>query len=215
MHRYRRWLWILTVVSVALLACQPIRLDADEALTLPTDQINVNPCRVTSGHRLGNAPIERQAVPARLDLAGPAEPGERLVITGVVYAADCITPLADTMLEVWQADAAGQYGDLAGTLRTDADGRYELHTVKPGYYAGEANPPPLHIHLRVDHPAASGIETEFFFADDPLVDQDNPTQRQLSVTLEAVTTPEGVVWQGVFPIVLADRQTAELEGMTK
>ena len=205
MSHHRLLPWVVSAALLSLLACQPIRPVTDGATMLPTSQITVTPCRVTAGHRLGNAAIEPQAVPARLDLAAATEPGDHLVITGVVYAADCKTPLADAMLELWQADAAGIYGDLAGTLRTDAAGRYELHTVKPGYYAGEANPPPLHIHLRIDHPAAHGIETELFFADDPLLDQANPDHQQLSVSLQAITTTDGAVWQGVFPIVLADK----------
>lgn len=196
-------LWVL--IAISFLACQPIRPEAAETANLAANQNRMTPCQLTGGQRLGNDQLAWQDVAARLDLAAPDEAGERLVITGVVYAADCQTPLADTMLEVWQADAAGEYGNLQGTLRTEANGRYELHTVKPGYYAGEANPPPLHIHLRIDHPAAYGIETEFFFADDPLVDQNNPTFQPLSVALQRVTTTDGVVWRGVFPIVLADK----------
>lgn len=196
-------LWVL--VTFSLLACQPIRPEAATTTALSTTSNRVMPCQLTVGQRLGNEAIVEQDAPARLDLAGPDEAGERLVVTGIVYAADCQTPLADAMLEVWQADAAGAYGNLQGTLRTDAAGHYELHTVKPGYYAGEANPPPLHIHLRIDHPAAHGIETEIFFADDPRVEQNNPTFQQLSITLQPVTTTDGAVWQGVFPIVLADK----------
>jgi catechol 1,2-dioxygenase len=209
MRQFNRFRWLWLGVCLSLLACQPIKPMADIAATPLAGGSSLTPCQLTAGQRLGNEEIQPQDAPPRLDLAGVAEPGVRLVITGVVYAADCTTPLADAMLEVWQADAAGAYGDLAGTLRTDANGHYELHTVKPGYYAGEANPPPLHIHLRVDHPAAHGIETEFFFADDPLLDQNNPTFRQLSIPLEQGVTSAGVAWYGTFSIVLAEKEATE------
>jgi protocatechuate 3,4-dioxygenase, alpha subunit len=49
-------------------------------------------------------------------------------------------PVADAMVEVWQADTAGEYGTDFGWGRsgTDDDGRYEFLTVKPGSVAGQA-----------------------------------------------------------------------------
>lgn len=196
-------------VYLSLLACQPIKPMTAGTATLPAGTSQVMPCQLTAGERLGNEPLTQETAAARLDLAGATELGERLVITGVVYLVDCVTPLADVLIEVWQADAAGLYGNLAGTLRTDRNGRYELHTVKPGYYAGEANPPPLHIHLRIAHPTVQSIETELLFADDPLLDQANPLHRQLSISLQPTTTSAGIVWHGVFPIVLANKPVAK------
>jgi protocatechuate 3,4-dioxygenase alpha subunit len=49
-------------------------------------------------------------------------------------------PVADAMVEVWQADAAGEYGTDFGWGRsgTDDDGHFEFLTVKPGSVAGQA-----------------------------------------------------------------------------
>jgi protocatechuate 3,4-dioxygenase alpha subunit len=49
-------------------------------------------------------------------------------------------PVADAMVEVWQADTAGEYGADFGWGRsgTDDDGRFEFLTVKPGSVAGQA-----------------------------------------------------------------------------
>jgi protocatechuate 3,4-dioxygenase beta subunit len=60
--------------------------------------------------------------------------GQRLVVEGTVYAADCRTPLAGASVAVWQTTAAGEYGPgqgagterccyLAAALRTDRQGR--------------------------------------------------------------------------------------------
>ncbi|HET9289521.1 MAG TPA: hypothetical protein VFQ49_00470, partial [Actinomycetes bacterium] len=104
--------------------------------------------------------------------------GERLVVEGTVYRADCRTPLAGASVAVWQTNAAGEYGPgqgtsaerccyLAAALRTDQRGRYRFETVKPGHYRGEAEPPPAHIHFEVQHPDATGLLTELLFEGDP------------------------------------------------
>jgi protocatechuate 3,4-dioxygenase beta subunit len=166
---------------------------------------NPTPCRLTEGYSLGSEEIAQEVAPSILELASTDEPGDRLIVTGVVYAADCTTPLADAMIEAWQADAAGVYNNLAGTLRTDANGRYELLTIKPGYYAGETDPPPLHIHLRVDHPQARGIETELLFAGDPQLQPGNQLQATLVITPQQTTTASGPVLHAQFDLVLADQ----------
>jgi Dioxygenase len=120
--------------------------------------------------------------------------GQRLVVAGTVYRADCRTPLAGASIAVWQTNAEGEYGPgqgsgderccyLAAALRTDERGRYELHTVKPGHYKGEPQPPPAHIHFEVRHPDAGGLLTELLFEGDPQLPPDPPG---------AVTRPEPV-----------------------
>jgi protocatechuate 3,4-dioxygenase beta subunit len=111
--------------------------------------------------------------------------GQRLVVSGTVYAEDCTTPLAGASIEVWQTNAAGEYGPgqgtsgerccyLAAALRTDQRGRYRFETVKPGHYRGEERPPPAHIHFEVRHPEAAGVLTELLFEGDPWLGPDPP-----------------------------------------
>jgi protocatechuate 3,4-dioxygenase beta subunit len=120
--------------------------------------------------------------------------GQRLVVSGTVYRADCATPLAGASIEVWQTNAEGEYGPrqgggderccyLAAALRTDERGRYELHTVKPGHYKGEPQPSPAHIHFEVRHPNVGGLLTELLFEGDPRLPPNPPG---------AVTRPEPV-----------------------
>lgn len=178
---------------------------AAPSLSTASDLPDKMVCQLTRGHRLGAEQLAPQAAPSVLALAAAADPGEQLIIMGEVYAADCTTPLPNALIEVWQTDAAGSYGKLVGKLRTDANGHYELHTIKPAYYAGEANPPPLHIHFIVDHPAAQGIETELFFADDPLLARTQIATETLVTALQPTTTADGLVLRGVFNLVLADK----------
>ena len=103
--------------------------------------------------------------------------GQPLLISGTVFDESC-APLAGASLDVWQTDGDGVYGPghdtdelqccyLQGTVRTDANGRYELVTVMPGHYSGEREPPPAHIHVEANHPSGGNAMLEIVFAGDP------------------------------------------------
>ncbi len=111
-------------------------------------------------------------------LVSPSEPGAPLVVSGTVRDGDG-RPIAGVLVEVFHADAKGEYtpehpmdepmSRLFGFMRTDADGRYELRTIRPGGYA--SLPIPQHIHLLARAP---GYKThlcrstcQLVFADDP------------------------------------------------
>ncbi len=119
-------------------------------------------CAPTPGQPIAFQPIPNPALAADVVLADATEPGERLVISGTVYAADCTTPLAGALLELWQANADGEYTDLEGMLMTDDGGHYHIDTIMPGLYGA-----PAHIHARIYHPRAQPVETELTFAGDP------------------------------------------------
>ena len=115
--------------------------------------------------------------------------GERIIVHGRVTDQDG-RPVADSLIEIWQANAAGRYahdGDHhpapldpnftgAGRCLTDRDGRYEFVTVKPGAYPwGNHHNAwrPAHIHLSLFGPAfATRLVTQMYFPGDPLFDQD-------------------------------------------
>jgi hypothetical protein len=69
-----------------------------------------------SAHYSGT--ISGFGAPFETKLAGQNEPGERLIISGKVYGSDCRSYLPNTLIEVWQANNAGQY---------DTDKHRELH----------------------------------------------------------------------------------------
>src|SRR5262245_35814779 len=62
-------------------------------------------------------------------------PGEHVTISGRVLDGDG-QPVADALIETWQANRDGQYmtADFRGFGRvpTDAHGRFALETIKPG-----------------------------------------------------------------------------------
>jgi protocatechuate 3,4-dioxygenase beta subunit len=99
-------------------------------------------------------------------------------------------PVGGTMVEVWQANAAGRYSHPAdddhapldanfhGTARmvTDTNGCVELRTIKPGAYAvptrdGWWRPPHVHFSL-FGKVWLSRLVTQMYFPGEPLNAQD-------------------------------------------
>jgi catechol 1,2-dioxygenase len=119
-------------------------------------------------------PMYVAGAPRRSVLAGPQEPGERLTIRGTVFGPDCRTPLSRTLLDVWQADANGEYHwkeedwRLRGQILTNERGEYELATIKPGGYGGR----PAHIHVTISAPGHRPVTTQIYFKGDPRLAHD-------------------------------------------
>jgi protocatechuate 3,4-dioxygenase beta subunit len=116
----------------------------------------------------------------------PGEPlGERIIVTGRVLDEDG-RPVANTLVELWQANAAGRYVHVAdqheapldpnftgaGRAVTDAQGRYSFTTIRPGAYPwrNHANAwRPAHLHFSLFGPTfLSRLVTQMYFPGDPL-----------------------------------------------
>jgi protocatechuate 3,4-dioxygenase beta subunit len=116
--------------------------------------------------------------------------GQRIVVHGRVLDGDG-RPIPETLVEVWQANAAGRYdhpGDErdsapldpnfsgAGRAITDAGGRYRFVTVKPGAYPWKNHHNawrPAHIHFSVfGRVFTQRLVTQMYFPDDPLFPYD-------------------------------------------
>jgi len=127
---------------------------------------------------------------ADLTRAGKGDPiGERIIVAGRVLDEDG-RPVPGTLLEMWQANAAGRYrheGDQhdapldpnfigKGHVITDADGGYRFLTVKPGAYPWRNTYNawrPQHLHFSVFGPAfATRLVTQMYFPGDPLLPLD-------------------------------------------
>jgi protocatechuate 3,4-dioxygenase beta subunit len=72
-------------------------------------------------------------------------------------------PVANALLDFWQANASGAYDNSGYTLRghqyTDANGYYTLTTIQPGLYPGRTE----HIHVKVQAPNGPVLTTQLFF----------------------------------------------------
>lgn len=100
--------------------------------------------------------------PERNSLVSEDTQGTVLTITGQVLSPDG-TPVANALLDFWQADASGAYDNSGYTLRghqyTDENGNYTLTTVVPGLYPGRTR----HIHVKVQAPGGPTLTTQLYF----------------------------------------------------
>jgi protocatechuate 3,4-dioxygenase beta subunit len=223
--RPRAVLLMVGVAMLGLVGCDPAPPDGRTSTSTSASAGSGAGCEPTPGEaaqgttrevaadapstaRLGpGGEVERTAATVAAGWRG----GTRLTVSGTVYGADCETPLAGASIQVWQTNAAGEYGPGQGTgderccylgagLRTDAHGRYRFETVRPGHYKGEAQPPPAHIHFEVRHPEADGLLTELLFEGDPHLGPDPPGA---VVKLEPAPGAGQGALQARFDIVLA------------
>src|SRR5215475_3329008 len=112
--------------------------------------------------------------------------GERIIVRGRVVD-DGGRPVPHTLVEIWQANAAGRYFHKkdehsapldpnftgAGRTLTDAGGNYQFVTIKPGAYPWENHDNawrPAHIHFSLFGDAfATRLITQMYFPGDPLL----------------------------------------------
>ncbi|MFG1928103.1 protocatechuate 3,4-dioxygenase subunit beta [Cryptosporangium sp. NPDC048952] len=115
--------------------------------------------------------------------------GQRIIVYGRVLDSDG-RPVPRTLLEVWQANAAGRYQHVVdnwpapldpnftglGRTLTDDLGRYRFTTIKPGAYPwGNHHNAwrPAHIHFSLFGRAfTQRLVTQMYFPDDPLFPYD-------------------------------------------
>lgn len=112
--------------------------------------------------------------------------GERIIVEGRVFD-ESGRPVPYTLIEVWQANAAGRYIHKrdqhaapldpnfygAGRCVTDADGKYRFISIKPGPYPwgnhhNAWRPAHIHFSLFGNH-FLSRLVTQMYFPGDPLL----------------------------------------------
>ena len=113
----------------------------------------------------------------RRDIA-EGRPGTPLLVALRLVETGSCEPIPDATVDIWHADAAGQYsgyrgqGDdgidtsgqtfLRGRQITDADGLVEFETIYPGWYPGRA----VHIHFKAYADGRSLVASQMYFPDD-------------------------------------------------
>jgi protocatechuate 3,4-dioxygenase alpha subunit len=105
-------------------------------------------------------------------------------------------PIPDALIETWQADPRGRYNGEGfrgfGRAETDEDGRWAIHTVKPGA-VGEQAP---HIAVSVfARGLLNRVVTRIYFPDEAEANAADPVLSQLDeaerATLVAVAEGDG------------------------
>ena len=161
--------------------------------------------------------------------------GQRIHVSGRVLDEDA-RPVANTVVEIWQANSAGRYIHSkdgwnapldpnftgAGRVVTDAEGRYRFTTIRPGAYpwGNHRNAwRPAHIHLSLLGPAfATRLVTQMYFPDDPLIEIDPianavpmPYRQRMVSRFNLATTEPGFALGYLFDVVLKGRDQTPFE----
>src|SRR5690242_13178041 len=162
--------------------------------------------------------------------------GERIIVSGRVLD-EGGRPVPNTLVEIWQANAAGRYAHSrdnhpapldpnftgAGRTFTDNEGHYSFVTIKPGAYPWRNHHNawrPAHIHFSLFGPAlVTRLVTQMYFPGDPLFPHDpifnsipdeQARQRMVSKFDIDATQPEwALAYQ--FDIILRGRDSTPFE----
>lgn len=161
--------------------------------------------------------------------------GERITVSGRVADEDG-RPIRNTLVEIWQANAAGRYlhkndqhdapldPNFTGEGRTftDEDGRYQFITVRPGAYPWKNHYNawrPQHIHFSIFGPAfATRLVTQMYFPGDPLLEFDpifhsipeEAARRRLVSSFDWLSTEPDLSLGFRFDIVLRGREATPM-----
>jgi len=162
--------------------------------------------------------------------------GERIIVQGRVLDEDG-RPIPKTLVEVWQANAAGRYAHRvdvhpapldpnfsgAGRTLTDDEGRYRFVTIRPGAYPWRNHDNawrPAHIHFSLFGTSfLSRLITQMYFEGDPLMPHDpvlhsipdeRARQRLVAKFDMNVTEPEWALGY-TFDIVLRGSHATPME----
>lgn len=161
--------------------------------------------------------------------------GQRIIVSGRVLDENG-RPVPNTVIEIWQANAAGRYIHKkdqwdspldpnftgAGRVFTDDEGRYRFVTIRPGAYPWGNHKNawrPAHIHFSLLGPAFSTrLVTQLYFPDDPLIEIDPianavplPYRNRLVARLDMPTTEPNWALGYLFDIVLKGRNQTPFE----
>ena len=162
--------------------------------------------------------------------------GERIAVSGRVVDEDG-RPVRNTLIEIWQANAAGRYlhkndqhdapldPNFTGEGRTftDEDGLYRFVTIRPGAYPWKNHYNawrPQHIHFSLFGPAfATRLVPQMYFPGDPLLEfdpifhsvPDEAARRRLISSFDWLSTEPDLSLGFRFDIVLRGRSATPMD----
>jgi catechol 1,2-dioxygenase len=161
------------------------------------EDVNHNPKDNQVGYALVG-PFLRENTPFR-ELGEPdmsdETPGDRVIMRGRVFDDKTKKPLANAVLETWQAGINGLYENqdpnqpnynLRGCYRADKDGNFEIICLMPTGYPVPMDGPvgdllraskrrpyrPAHVHFIVSAPGYQTLITQIFVEGDDFIEQD-------------------------------------------
>jgi protocatechuate 3,4-dioxygenase, beta subunit len=149
-------------------------------------------------------------------IASPAEPGEPMEVSGVIYRADATTAAPGVILYVYHTDARGYYspapgqaglsrhdGHLRGWMKTNQKGEYKFRSIRPAPYPNRDVA--AHIHPIIKEPDKNEYYIdEYWFDDDPLLTDEKRAklEKRGGLGIIHLSRNEKGVWVGKRDIVL-------------
>jgi protocatechuate 3,4-dioxygenase beta subunit len=159
--------------------------------------------RLTTAQTEG--PFYTPKTPGRRDIRDALHAGLSLVVAGRVLDTHC-RPVPGVVLDFWQTDHTGRYDNhgyrYRGHQRTDADGRFELVTVRPVKYQALGVWRTPHIHVK-----AQGAKTRMLTTQLYLPDEQESNSRDFifhESLLMTMLEGDGSAQRARFDFVLAD-----------
>jgi len=185
-------------------ACASLLLSARDALAhdLAPDLAPTPACHDGDEPTLPEieGPFFKPKSPRRSDLREGGIAGRPVELSGVVLTRAC-RPVANALVDLWHADAGGEYDNrgfrLRGHVFTDAQGRYAFRTIMPGLYPGRTR----HYHVKVQAPNRPVLTTQFYFPDEPQNRADEFFHREL--VMQVAVADDAL--RARFDVVLAMR----------
>lgn len=165
-------------------------------------------------------------VPGAEAVAFESADGRRITIEGTVTDG-AAQPVPDALIEIWQADASGQYADPVDTRNgpsdagirgfgrsgTDGEGRFIFETVKPGRVSGSDGLQAPHLVVGVfARGVMTRLVTRLYFEGEPSNEEDPvlrlvPENRRTTLVARRVAGDRyrfTIVLQGVGETVFFD-----------
>ena len=210
----------LSPFAAWLAACSSNPLDGGETATGTAAGSCVAQPALTEGPYYVDENLNRSDIRVNTP-TGAVSAGVPLTLTFNVsrLTAGACTTLPSAIVDVWHADALGNYSDvgsfrgqdfLRGLQVTDSSGQVRFTTIYPGWYQGRA----VHIHFKIRSSASSTQTYEFtsqLFFDDAtsraLFTSTAPySQKGAQTTLNSA---DGIYRQGGTGLLLAPVRTAD------
>lgn len=127
-------------------------------------------------------PFFKPKSPRLADLRQPGLAGQTVILAGLVLTRDC-RPVANALVDLWHADAAGDYDNVGfrgrGHQFTDAHGGYRFVTVLPARYPGRTR----HFHVKVQAANGPVLTTQLYFPGEAGNARDPLFRRELLMTV--------------------------------
>ncbi|SJL06056.1 uncharacterized protein ARMOST_09392 [Armillaria ostoyae] len=144
----------LAVLSASLLVGQ--------GAALPTSSATSNACvlspDVARTDYVANPPVRQDVTDGQVGIA--------FTLDITVMDVTTCKPFSNAMVELWSANAVGEYGDfLRGAFTTASNGVAEFQTIFPGYTSDGANHMNIAVHQTSDISSPIIHTGELFFTD--------------------------------------------------